>query len=400
LEEAPPPADLPITSAPSGRLAGLDLARGLAVALMFLVHTVKGLLAFEHLPAWGLVPVQLVGQAAPALFALVFGLTSAWVVAPQLAGPGRAAAQRRLLTRGLWLLALVELLTLAQLFQFYPWPRIAAALAWQETPDFVGVLRFYALAVLVLPLLLPRWHRLPRWLRLASPVLVFALGRWLAATWRTPGLEPLRALLVEVPGEPAFGLLTHGAVALLGLALGERRLAAGRPDLPRTGRVCLLLGLGLGAGLVGAWAAGLFRPPRSLLRLLTEVAMTWGKHPPGFYYTAATLGAALLLLGLALQARGLWLRLLAPLGWLGREALFAFALHVLVIFVGYRYLAGLRFQSARPGFAVGYAFGVRPPGFRVGYGEALLLWLALLAVAAWAAWLWARLRARRTAVAR
>src|SRR5688572_1332853 len=64
-----------VAASSSSRLEALDSARGLAIALMVMSHTVKGLLPFKELPEWGLVPIHLVTKFSSTLFILVFGVS-------------------------------------------------------------------------------------------------------------------------------------------------------------------------------------------------------------------------------------------------------------------------------------------------------------------------------------
>jgi len=54
------------------RLEGLDAARGAAVALMLLSHTVKALLPFSALPEYAIVLIHALTKFSSTLFILVF----------------------------------------------------------------------------------------------------------------------------------------------------------------------------------------------------------------------------------------------------------------------------------------------------------------------------------------
>ncbi|WP_220348819.1 heparan-alpha-glucosaminide N-acetyltransferase domain-containing protein [Alkalilimnicola ehrlichii] len=61
----------------NGRIRAIDWARGAAVSLMIVSHGVNGLLSFDQIPIWHMVPVHLVTKISSSLFILVFGVALA-----------------------------------------------------------------------------------------------------------------------------------------------------------------------------------------------------------------------------------------------------------------------------------------------------------------------------------
>ncbi len=68
-----------------GRIDAIDLARGIAIGLMILSHTVSGLIGIRNVPDWGMVPVHFLTKFSSSLFILVFGiaLTVAFLASTQ-----------------------------------------------------------------------------------------------------------------------------------------------------------------------------------------------------------------------------------------------------------------------------------------------------------------------------
>ena len=60
-----------------GRIDAIDLARGIAIGLMILSHTVSGLIGIRNVPDWGMVPVHFLTKFSSSLFILVFGIALA-----------------------------------------------------------------------------------------------------------------------------------------------------------------------------------------------------------------------------------------------------------------------------------------------------------------------------------
>src|SRR5689334_18402970 len=57
------------------RLSALDLTRGIAILLMVISHSIKGLLTFEQMPAWGIMPIHTLTKLSSSMFFVVFGIS-------------------------------------------------------------------------------------------------------------------------------------------------------------------------------------------------------------------------------------------------------------------------------------------------------------------------------------
>lgn len=319
------------------RLDGLDLARGCAIALMVLSHTVKGLLSFKMMPAYAIVPIHAITKFSSSLFVFVFGVTLAVVYLPKVGTADWPSVTWRLWRRGLWIMICYKALIVVQMFQLSSQLTILDTLLWRRFPDFVEILQFYAWFVLLLPFILPLWKALP----LLDKVMLtagFAVSSHLLRLhfdfW---GIWQLKAILVEQEGTFCFGVLSRGAMALFGLLLGQ--FLVGSRDLWR--QACFLgaFSILIGGAMLAAFA---MLHSNDLHAVLRRLAHNYGKHPPNLTFLLYSGGGALVLLGIFLPMRGPLVVLLKPLQIIGRESLFAFNFHIVFVWVIYRYLLDLR----------------------------------------------------------
>lgn len=321
------------------RLDGIDAARGFAIALMFLSHTVKSLLSFKLMPDYGVVPIHLVTKFSSSLFILVFGVSMAVIYVPKVGTEAWPAMRWKLVRRGLLVMFWYKVLAVVQMFERADPQVIIDTLLWKRFPDFVEILQFYGWFLLVLPLILPLWRSL--WV---TGKLIMTIAFGFAAWWLHQSFEfwdvwQLKAVIVESPKAFCFGVLTRGTMALAGMLLGE--ILTMGSDRERQQRVLGALLLALGGGFLGAF----FGSERdTLAETAMQLAKNWGKHPPNVPFITFTFGGAFVILGACLLAGRALLTVLEPLVILGRESLFCFNFHILAIFLGYRYYFGLRRQ--------------------------------------------------------
>lgn len=319
----------------NGRVEAIDLARGVAIALMILNHGISGLLSYDHMPEWALVPVHLVTRFSSSLFVMVFGIALAVAFLPHVGTEKWPRLRLKLLLTGVKVLFWYKLLTIVEMSQYAEPELIIQALLYQAFPSFVEILGFYAIALMWMPFFLPIWARIPLFLRLLSPAVMAIAGQWLAAGFDFWGILPLRAILVEHPDLYTWGQLTRGPLVLIGLLAGEWiRLAY--PVL----RLRLLLASGLLAVslLLFAWFCWLAWP--DLYATLHDIAQNRGKHPPQLLFMLFSMAGAFAVLAMALAGGRLLASLLRPLTLIGTDALMAFTFHIMVIFIGFRYLLG------------------------------------------------------------
>ncbi|MFH1812424.1 MAG: OpgC domain-containing protein [Pseudomonadota bacterium] len=328
---------------PSSRIAGIDIARGLAIYLMFQSHTIKGLLFFRDMPDWGVHPMHTITKFSSSLFVIVFGLTLGVIFAPRTLREDWAHSRNHLWWRSLIVLFWYKVLIVAQTFQSRPRDVIVDMLLYKKFPDFVEILDFYAWMLLVIPLLLPLWRKVPVWVGPLFALALFGLGQWLSANWNFFDLPQLKAILVEDKRNFCFGILTRGPLAMLGIFLGDliaraedravrRRMVAG---------LCILAGLAL---LIVFYASF----GDQLDKVFVDIARNRGKHPPALFFMSFSVGGSLIILGLCLLLPSGGFFLLKPFEILGRESLVCFVWHILAVFIGLRWALDLKRVNRTP----------------------------------------------------
>ncbi|MEE8408001.1 MAG: OpgC domain-containing protein [Myxococcota bacterium] len=344
----------PSTAIKSFRLEGLDAARGCAIALMFLSHTVKALLSFGMMPRWGVVPIHVMTKFSSTLFILVFGVTLSLVFLPKAGKSGWGDASWKMIKRAALIMLWYKILIVVQMFQRSPPQAIIRTLTWQRFPDFVEILQFYAWFVLLLVVLLPLWKKLPFFGK-GMMVAAFAISSWwLQNNFDFWGIWQLKAVLVEDDRAFCYGVIGRGAMALAGLYLGDLFLSRGDREVQsvKLGVLALFLGVACLGTFITFQHTGVFAQMgyefRTTYALLRSLAMNWGKHPPNLPFFLFSNGGAMTLLGLFLLARGPALTLLKPLTIIGRESFVCFNFHIVMIFVGYRYFLDLRHNVTYP----------------------------------------------------
>lgn len=319
-----------------GRIEAIDLARGIAIALMILSHSVSGLFGIRQLPDWGLVPIHLLTKFSSSLFIMVFGIALAVAFLPRVGEADWPRRRLKLMLRGLEVLFWYKVLTVVEMMAVFPPEDILDALLYQRFPIWVEILGFYAIALLWLPWVLPLWCRLPLWSRLLLPVAIALTAGWLERHATFWGIEPLKAILVEDADHYTWGQLSRLPLVLLGLLVGEA-LLRGYWTAWRARLLLAIAGAG-GVMLIAFFALALAAEGASVHDALVAVARNVGKHPPELAFMLFSLGGALVILALCLQGGTAAARWLRPLTLIGGDALKAFVFHIVVIFGVFRYL--------------------------------------------------------------
>ncbi len=343
------------------RVDALDVARGLAITLMIISHTIKGLLSYEQMPDWGIMPIHAITKFSSSTFFLVFGVALA-ILTRDVDADRWPKKRNRLLLRGLTILLCYKILTVVQMFQTYPESTIIDALMFLHFPDFVEVLGFYGIFLLWFPLLIPAWRGLPGAGKALVVVAMAWGGHWLNLHFDFWGIGSLKAILVETEGNFTFGQFQRGALVLGGWILGDFFVSL--RNYPN--RDSIFSGLLLALSVI-FFAYFFGRAHGNVTDFVTAIGRNYGKHPPSLVFSAFSIGGACAILSFCFYA-GPWLaRVLAPIVMVGRWPLFSFCFHIVVIFVGYRYLLELNQKTT--------------------YGVAWALTLLLIAVTSWLAWL-------------
>lgn len=326
--------DKPQLPKAEGRIAAIDLARGIAIGLMIISHTVSGLVGMRNVPDWGMVPVHLLTKFSSSLFIVVFGIALAVAFLPHTQSDDWPRRRLKLWLRAVEVWFWYKALLVIEMLPFYPPGDIVDALLYGRFAIWVEILGFYAIALLWVPLMLPLWVRAALWSRLATMGVLIALTVWLQSL-TFGGNDILKALLVDHEDHYTWGQISRAPMILAGLLIGEALLRCYFEPAMRRRLVLTLLGLGalMVAGFYGLAAAG-----GDVHAAMLAVAKNVGKHPPGLAFMLFSLGGALVLLALALAGGAKTAKVLMPLTIVGSNALMAFIFHIVVIFLVLRLL--------------------------------------------------------------
>jgi uncharacterized membrane protein len=374
----------------SGRVASIDMVRGLAMVVMALDHVrdfvcnipfepedIDHTWAFYFLVRW------VTHFCAPAFFLLAG--TGAYLYGRKHSA---GALEGFLVSRGVWLVVL-EFTVIGFAWTFHP--------GW----GMFGVICCLGLSMI----LLAGFVRLPRWLVVAVALAVIAghdlfdglkpaafhSGQWLLTMLHSRG----GAKLDWFPGGGMtifvlFPLIPWCAVTLLGYGLGpllEGSTAAARRTLLYAGVGSLaVFALLRATNIYGNPSAELARSTPGAWHVLPGLSKTIilffdvEKYPPSLDYLLMTLGMIFILL--AWSAARSW-------GWLGRALeiygrvpLFYYILHLFLIHLAAGLLGFLTHQPVRWLFHGGFFLNYPPDGQPYGHGLAVVcsVWLGVVAL--------------------
>lgn len=263
---------------------------------------------------------------------------------------GGSALRGRLARRALVIWLCYKALFALELISFHASSfAIWRALTYQRLSWWVEVLDFYALALLLLPLLLPAWLRLPRLLAWATLPLPWLIGFCLRATPLPPSLQPLQALLAGLPRRHAFAFFYWLPTVLVGVELGR----CWKVTPQNLGRRCL------GWAAVCLPVAWLCEGGWSLEDLRLQLIFNGWKHPPHAAYVAFMTSGACFWLWLCTRLYGTGR---SPkfehglLACLGRHPLTVYCGHFVVLFA-LNFVLGC-FMKTPYELALGAAFGL------------------------------------------
>ncbi|MCD1584991.1 heparan-alpha-glucosaminide N-acetyltransferase domain-containing protein [Vreelandella titanicae] len=326
--------DKPQLPKAEGRIAAIDLARGIAIGLMIISHSVSGLVGIRNVPDWGMVPVHFLTKFSSSLFIVVFGIALAVAFLSHTQSDDWPKRRLKLWLRAVEVWFWYKALLVIEMLPFYSPSEIVDALLYGRFAIWVEILGFYAIALLWVPLILPLWARAPLWSRLATIGALTALTIWLQSL-TFGGNDILKALLVDHEDHYTWGQISRAPLILVGLLIGEALLRC-YFDSAKRRRLVLTL-LSLGTMMVAGFYALAFISGDVHAAMLA-VANNVGKHPPGLEFMLFSLGGALVLLALALAGGAKAAKALLPLTMVGSDALKAFIFHIVMIFLVLRFL--------------------------------------------------------------
>lgn len=278
------------------RFTALDEARAIAILGMILFHFGEG--AFQRLPKflshWLGEPLLFLGRFATPAFVTVFGLTAGFVYFSSTSRPNLERFQK-ILHRAMGIALGAIIITIPK------WINLSLESVSQPNLwlfSFYGVLNFYALAFLSLPLWLALLWGRPTWVFAVLGVGMWVLGDWLSQVWQfTPGwrdspkLEWSEYFRMHLASGPyAYFQLAGYAMCLFPLGIALKK-AASNNTLPRFLPKMMLMGFGM--TIVGAiWGITLGQ------LTLSDIVRGTYKAPPRAWYFLFFGGFAVILVAL------------------------------------------------------------------------------------------------------
>lgn len=337
---ARPPA---AAAAAAGRLAGLDLHRGLIMAAMAIDHASVFIARTHTQEFWGS-PLPLLHDAAwfwarwmshlcaPG-FALLMGVGMALLAnARTAAGWSEGQVRRFFVKRGLLLIALQFFVEdpawIFGIFTTTP----GAAVSHGEVPGGGSDVRIYVGVLFSLGACMVLWGVLVR----ARAWLVAAIGAaaLLATEWLTPGAGQVATLyapwmrLLLVPGhtnawEVFYPVVPWIGVVAFGLLLGRAVVQDAARAQRIAGALAVTLALLFVVLRLGGGFGNLHEVPPGVLGFFTVV-----KYPPSLAFLAITLAVNLALMANWSRLQGLAARRWQPFTAFGRSAMMFYLAHL------------------------------------------------------------------------
>ncbi len=324
------------------RLDNIDMARGFAIALMMLSHTVMALNTYQMLPEVAFMPVHLITKFSSTLFILIFGISIAKFYLPYYHTDKWSAKRNRLLWRGFTILLWYKILTLVQMFQTRTREDIIDTLLFNNFTDFAEVLNFYWLIIILIAIFIPIWIRMNWILRIITIIVVAVSGVLLEKYFDFWGYWQIKAMLVEYPRTYCYGQFQRGAVVLFAMFLGGIFLERAGFNKDKFVLGAVSIGLAVVFGTVFLILAG--QSELQTYDILLKISKNWGKHPPNALFMSFSLFGAFSIFGLCLIVPSWLTFLFKPISLIGKEPFFCFNWHLILIFVVFRYIMNLRWD--------------------------------------------------------
>jgi len=307
------------------RIAGLDTARALAIALAITSHS------FIHFGVWPLLDgdagllVRIMTRSATPTFIILFGMMLEIVYLKLIRRDERPGCWQRLLTRAIqcYLLYLCVVLAGVAGGKLAPVEGLKAALFLSQA-YFANILKFYSLGLLGGIVLVELRARFGLGAAVVAAAAIWAAYPLIKALPPMPhGIAHLASFLIGAGAETGPAVLQGMSLVALGMVLGWAVGALGGDDPTGRRRAALLL-----AGLAALAAAGtalLFANDglRGALERFTDYGYRGANHP-GYYILGSTLAMAVIGACLAVAER-LPERLLSLVNVFGISSLFAYA---------------------------------------------------------------------------
>ena len=295
--------------------------------------------------------ILLFTKAATPLFVLVFGMTMAFVHYNRVFTPeGFAVVKRRMWRRALLAFLSFEFLVIVvESADNAPVSAIVERMLYLRPGNWIEVLNFYIVVLLLGPWLLRWWRKASMGVRIVIPPLLFGLGALLALVPVPPYLFVLKNTVTAYPPSNAdipldsFPLLQLSSFFLVGLSLGEYLFQ--QQQSTQWKRVFLVIGVFILAGLLTSYIVS----GDTMQAYLRNIARDRYRFPPRIPYVlfglSSALGAALLCLWLV-QIRNPKTFLVRIVELLGRHSLLTFNLQYVLLFTVYGLILDLMHQQS------------------------------------------------------
>jgi uncharacterized membrane protein len=336
------PEHIPRQDMKRERLDNIDIARGFAIVLMMLSHTVMALNTYQMLPDFAFVPIHLITKFSSSLFIFIFGISIAKFYLPYYGTEKWPSKRNRLLWRAFNILIWYKILTIVQMFQTRTKEDIIDTLLFNNFTDFAEVLNFYWLNIIILVLLFPLWTRIHWGFKLLTIVLFAGLGVILENYFDFWSNWQIKAMLVEYPRTFCYGQFQRGALVLFGMFLGG--IFLGRSGFKRDKFLIGSVSIGLALLMGGLFLLLTKESPEHRMEILTKISKNWGKHPPNLTFMSFSLFGAFSIFGICMIVPSWLTFIFKPFSLIGKEPFFCFNWHLIIIFVVFRYFMELRWD--------------------------------------------------------
>lgn len=331
----------PVEGTTFPRVRVLDCARGVALLLMLLSHSLQLFPGGEHHDDWLLVSaILLLTKAATPLFVFVFGMTMVLVHYNRVLTPdGFGEVKQRMWRRALYAFLSFEFLVIVvETAEKSPLDAIVGRMLYVRPGNWIEVLNFYTVVLLIGPWVLRWWRRATIGIRVLVIPLLYVLGALLAEVQVPSYLFELKNIIAGYSHMntrvmmDAFPVLQLSSFFLVGVSLGEYLFQERHTNQLR--RVFRLLGLFIAAGLLTSFVLS----GDTLREYLRNIAVDRYRFPPRIPYVLFGLsyafGVTLICLWLV-QVRNSTGFIVRKVELLGRHSLLTFNLQYVLLFTVY-----------------------------------------------------------------
>jgi uncharacterized membrane protein len=332
----------------------LDCARGIALLLMLVSHAMELFPGNIQHDDWLYVnAILLLTKAATPLFVFVFGMTMAFVYYRRvLTQDGFATVKRRMWRRALLVFLSFEFLVVVVETASKTQPTaIVERMLYVRPGNWIEVLNFYIVVLLIGPWVLRWWRTTPIGIRLLIIPVLYGLGVLFSQIPVPSYLFVLKNIIAGYEFSDqrtlldTFPLLQLSSFFFAGLSLGESLFNEGHTIQWR--RVWWLTPLFV---LVGVLASYLVSGD-AIRTYIGNIALDHYRFPPRLPYIlfglSSVFGVTLLCLWFVQIRNSTWF-VIRTLELLGRHSLFTFNLQYVLLFTVYGLFLGLLHQQSVP----------------------------------------------------